>query len=1035
MKITDAVIKRSCSSTIYKRGMEYFREGRVHLRKRTDNLITAVVDGEKLYNVSVRFKDNGTIADSFCTCPYYETMHSTCKHIVAALQQLKTEQDENVGLTDENDKIAASLCCGFAERSNERLPLRIRFILYITESPAVSFGMSIELGDAGVIHGIENFLDMYASGRPFKASKSVVYDPLKSDFSPHERELLNIITEAYENKASEAPIYTKAVYRTSFGSATLKRILAVLMNVEFSVVFNGITLSDIRFLEENPDIIVDLQASDSEIILSVSDRGFALTPDGEYFLHDNIVYKTSDEYRSYFMPIYRALDSGRRTQISFKGDNKMLFAANVLPHIKGRHGVVSHGIDNLIVNEMPEFTVYFDARVNTITAVIIAKYGSVPIRIGQNENTDNKIVVRSKSSEDDILSYFTDFTQSDGTFVLADDNLIYSFLKYTLPLLSQKAKLVFSDPFKSLGISETINISAKISYNPDVDLLEADFESELDIDEIYSILASVKLKESYYRRPDGSFISLEDNDKRYIFDLLEQLEFSPSDIEHRHKQLPKYHSLYLNAIDGVKKDQSFIQYIENIKKIEPNIPAELQDTLRFYQKDGIKWIKQLSSLGFGGILADDMGLGKTLQVLAFIKGESPSEPVLIVTPSALTYNWINEITRFTPDIKTLIIDGARDERETLISSIDEYDVIITSYPLLRRDITLYRAREFSYCFIDEAQYIKNPKTMNARSVKKIRAAHKFALTGTPIENSLSELWSIFDFVMSGYLHDIKTFRAVYETPIVKDGDENAGMDLKAKIKPFILRRMKSDVLSELPEKMEYNMFADLTPEQKKMYSSYLSLAKSQTASLLNEGGRNKMQILTLLMRLRQICCHPSLFDENYTYESGKLHLLIELVESAVDSGHRLLIFSQYTSMLEIIRNELNKKNLKCFYLDGKTPPYERSEMADRFNGGDRDIFLISLRAGGTGLNLTGADTVIHYDPWWNPAATDQASDRAYRIGQTRDVQVIRLAAKGTIEEKILKLQESKRSLADDLITANSETFASLTNDEIMSLFE
>ena len=1034
MKITDAAIRRSCSATIYKRGMEYFREGRVHLKKRSDSLITAVVDGENMYNVSVQLDDNGSITDSFCTCPYYETMHSTCKHIVAALRQRMAEQEEDSGLlsSDENNRIAVGLCRSFAGKPDARLPIGIKFILYVSDRSSAEFSMSLEMGGTAV-RGIENFLDMYLNGKPFRIAKGISYDPEKTLFTEYEKNILSVLAEGYENRSGDTPLYSKAAYRVQIGYSSMLRILPSLSKSDFALVYNGMRISDVRFLDEDPDIIVDVRASDGEITLSVSDKGFALTRGGEYFLHDNIIYKTTAEYRSYFMPIYNALSSGGRTQIAFRGENTMLFASHVLPAIKGRHGVVSQGIDNLIVNERPSFTVYFDAAGNCITAAVVAHYGTIALRIGESIPENSKIIVRDKAAEDDILSELADFTNDSGLFRLDNDEAIFSFLKYRLPRLSSKAETVFSDSFKALEISDSVSISAKVSYNRDIDLLETKFSTDLSLDEIYGILASVKLKEHFYRLPNGSFISLDDNDKKYIFNLLEQLEFSPSELEQRSKLLPKYQALYLNALDGVEKDDSFLVYIDSIRKIEPNIPEHLRDVLRFYQKDGIKWLKQLSSLGFGGILADDMGLGKTLQVLAFLEGERPSSPALIVAPSALTYNWLNECSRFTPSLRALIIDGNRDERTELISTIDNYDIIITSYPILRRDISLYSRRTFSYCFIDEAQYIKNPKTMNARCVKRINAEGRFALTGTPIENSLTELWSIFDFIMAGYLHDLRTFRSVYETPIVKNGDADTGIDLKARIKPFILRRMKSEVLEELPEKMEYTMYADMTLEQRKMYTSYLALARNRTMSLLETGG--KMQILTLLMRLRQICCHPSLFDENYTYDSGKLRLLTEITENAADSGHRLLIFSQYTSMLEIIRNELNKKGLKCFYLDGKTPSYERAEMADRFNGGERDIFLISLRAGGTGLNLTGADMVIHYDPWWNPAAMDQASDRAYRIGQTRDVQVIRLASKGTIEEKILQLQEAKRSLADDMIQTNSETFASLTNEEILSLFE
>lgn len=1037
MKITDELIRKSCSATIYKRGMEYLREGRVHMRKRGDNLINAVVDGEELYNVQVRFNENG-LEDFFCTCPYYETMGSMCKHIVATLKQRQAELSEGEKYTDENDRLAGLLCGEYASFANERTPLYAKFILYINSNVGeeVSYAMSIEAGESsGAMHGIENFLDNYLHSKKFVIDRHTVYDPSKTYFSHAQKEIIDILAEAYEMGSVKNSLYTKTAYQTSFGEKTASRIFPLLRDVEFSLVFDGMAISDVRIKDENPDIIMDIDAVEDEITLSMNEYGFALSRDGSWFLYENIIYHTNSEWRRYFMPVYRALSSENRTHISFKGNNTILFAANVLPNLRGKHGVITQGLDEMIVDEHPIFRLYFDVENRMISAVVTVSYGSISLRIPNAKTDSRKIIVRDYSAENDILESFSHFTFSDGTFLLDDDADIYSFITFELPLLALKAEIISSDRFNSLKIKEDISISAFVRYNEKVDLLEAGFESNLSYEQICGILNAIKLKRSFYRMEDGRFIDLVKSPKRDVFTLFERLNFSEDDLKAGEKQLPKFHSLYLDALKNIEHEQSFKNYIEKIKGIEPQIPESLKGIIRPYQYEGIRWLKQLSVLGFGGILADDMGLGKTLQVLAFIHGEKPDGPVLVVTPSSLIYNWLNEIERFIPDAKTLIIDGVKNEREDLIKTVEKYEFVITSYPILRRDIALYSDITFEYFFIDEAQHIKNPKTMNARSVKKINAKHKFALTGTPIENSLIELWSVFDFIMHGYLYNLSEFRTRYEYPVVKDDDKLVAADFKAKIRPFILRRMKKDVLSELPEKIENTMYADLTMEQKNMYSSYLVLAKNETAAILNEGGQGKIRILSLLMRLRQICCHPALFDAAYKKDSGKLNMLLELVENAIESGHRLLIFSQFTSMLNIIRDKLNEEGIKSFYLDGKTPSYERAEIADRFNGGEREVFLISLKAGGTGLNLTGADMVIHYDPWWNPAVMDQASDRAYRIGQTKAVQVIRLAARGTIEEKILKLQENKRLLADDIIRVNSDTFSNMSDEEILSLFE
>lgn len=1034
MQITENMIRKICSSTMYKRGLDYFKEGRVHLRKREENLITAVADGDELYNVNIKL-DGDKITECFCTCPYFETMNAACKHIVAALLQRQKELEAGEDFVDENDKLALQLCGDFVARKREKKQLHAKFILYISKLPASKTGYGLSMIVEGIeVHGIENFLEKYLSGEEFKFDRYTKYNPQENEFPKAQDEIIKILAEMYESRNAGAQMYMKAAYRTEFGSMAAKRIFPRLSAVDYSVIFDGMNLGKVRITEENPDIIIDIDAADNEIDMSVSDRGFALTHDGEWFLHENIIYHTDEEWRGYFMPIYHALATEGRTQLSFKGDNSILFATHVLPDIRDKHGVIARGIDDLVITEKPLFEIYFDTLGNGITATVLAMYGNLAIKLPSDNHMDGKIVVRDFKGENDIMSSFTPFANDNGTLTLYSDRDIYLFLSDEIPRLEKKARLFFSDRFKNLTITDDIKIQASVSYMSHIDLLEAGFESDLSYEQISGILNAVKLKRSFYRLSNGSFIDLEHSRQKDTLDLLNQLDFTFEDLRYGTKTIPKYHALYLNSLDSVKKNKSFVSFIDEIKNVKGTVPKELEDVIRGYQRDGVEWLAQLSYLGFGGILADDMGLGKTLQVIAYIHGKKPDKPTLIIAPSALLYNWQSEINKFTPDATSLIIDGAKEERAKLLKTIDKYEFIITSYPILRRDIAQYEEKEFSYCFIDEAQHIKNARTMNARSVKRINAEHKFALTGTPIENSLMELWSIFDFIMPGYLYSSHEFRTRYEMPLVKDGDKMTANSFRARIKPFMLRRMKQDVLWELPEKIENTIYAELTKEQKDMYSAYLAVAREQTKELLSEGGQGRMKILSLIMRLRQICCHPVLFDDNYKKESGKLNLLMELIDNAREGGHRILVFSQFTSMLDIVRKDLDEAGVEYFYLDGHTPSKERAELSRRFNGGEGEVFLISLKAGGVGLNLTGADMVIHYDPWWNPAVMDQASDRAYRIGQTKAVQVIRLASKGTIEEKIIDLQESKRHLADDIVRVNTETFSSLTDNEILALF-
>ena len=412
----------------------------------------------------------------------------------------------------------------------------------------------------------------------------------------------------------------------------------------------------------------------------------------------------------------------------------------------------------------------------------------------------------------------------------------------------------------------------------------------------------------------------------------------------------------------------------------------------------------------------------------------------MVSPSSLTLNWQNEARKFTNELKTVVIRGTLQERKTLIEEIENYDLVITSYDLLKRDIELYKEKNYTFKYIiaDEAQYLKNSNTKNAKAIKEIKAETRYALTGTPIENSLAELWSIFDFIMPGYLFTYRKFKNIYETPIVKEEDEQAMAKLKMLIEPFVLRRNKKEVLTELPEKTVTVLSNEMNEEQQNLYLTYLARAKQEIAEKVEIDGfeNSQMQILAALTRLRQICCHPSLFVEGYNAGSSKLEQCIEIIEEAINGGHKILLFSGYTSMFEIIEKELKKRNIKYFKLTGATKVDERIEMVDEFNENPNiKLFLISLKAGGTGLNLTGADMVIHYDPWWNISTENQATDRAYRIGQKNNVQVYKLITKNSIEEKIYELQEKKAKLADSMLDTNTKFINRFSREEIMKLFE
>lgn len=470
------------------------------------------------------------------------------------------------------------------------------------------------------------------------------------------------------------------------------------------------------------------------------------------------------------------------------------------------------------------------------------------------------------------------------------------------------------------------------------------------------------------------------------------------------------------------------------------LPREVKAKLREYQKEGVEWLERLRMMYLNGILADDMGLGKTLQAITAITHfhkENPDSVAIVVCPTSLTYNWKEEFSKFNPLLKILLVDGTPNQRKKLIQKATQNQVVITSYSLLQKDIETYQKIPFGYVILDEAQHIKNRGTRNAKSVKQLNGRHRLILTGTPIENSLDELWSLFDFLMPGLLSSYERFVEKYIRN--QPSDEGSNMDhLRRKVSPFILRRMKKDVLKELPPVSEIIYYCNLSDKQAELYKSYAASACEELSKLVKQEGFDKIQIhvLATLTRLKQICCHPALFAKEIPEEedSAKYEMLLELLTSLIDGGHKTVVFSQYTRMLQIMRKDLEQRGIKFAYLDGTSK--NRLEIVKQFNEDSSiSVFLVSLKAGGAGLNLVGADTVIHYDMWWNPAVENQATDRVHRIGQERNVSSFKLVTKGTIEEKILALQNRKRGLVTSVINSDDEALAKLTWDEVLELLQ
>ena len=670
---------------------------------------------------------------------------------------------------------------------------------------------------------------------------------------------------------------------------------------------------------------------------------------------------------------------------------------------------------------------YGDIEVNPYKEGVMAHY------------RDSALEYEVKSALYDYMPYITD----EGEFFTEDEEELFEFVSDGIETLKLYGEVYISEHFERMKIRPTPKISVGLSLKGD--LLGLDFFSEeFDLRELRQLLKSYRRKQKYHRLKDGSFFALEENALGDISEAADALGLFEKETEDGSFTLPKYRAVYLDRLfsksSGVSRDSGFRSLIRNIKAAEDGdfeIPETLKEVLRPYQKHGFRWLKTMDICGFGGILADDMGLGKSVQILSLLLSEKESGgggTSLIVCPASLVYNWEAEIKKFAPGLSSLIVTGTGAERQEKLCKAEAFDVLITSYDLLKRDVELYENISFRFQIIDEAQYIKNHSTQSARAVKQISAKNRFALTGTPIENRLSELWSIFDYLMPGFLFSYTRFRKELETPALKDGDEAALKRIKELVAPFILRRLKSDVLKELPEKTETVFVSNMEEEQRKLYAANVDLLrrvleKKTHASL----GQDTVQVLSMLTRLRQLCCDPSLCYEDYKGGSAKLESCITLVREAAEGGHKVLLFSQFTSMLEIIESRLEEEGIPFYTLTGATSKEERIRLVGAFQTDQTPVFLISLKAGGTGLNLTAADVVIHFDPWWNVAAQNQATDRTHRIGQKNTVTVYKLIAKDTIEEKILSLQKNKKALADSIITGENVDITKMSRQELMEL--
>jgi len=634
--------------------------------------------------------------------------------------------------------------------------------------------------------------------------------------------------------------------------------------------------------------------------------------------------------------------------------------------------------------------------------------------------------------------------QPDGrTAVMAiDDERTARFLTDVLPVINEQIDVYVSDAVQNMG--RNVSYGLKVGIGFEGSLLDFDVSSiDIPADELADVIRSYRRRSRFHRLNSGRLLSLQSDELAELDQMMDDYDIPLSALRKGRAKLPAYRAL---AIDGaaqgaghiaISRSRSFSQLVAAIRDASSDplvLPAGLDATLRDYQRFGVQWMHHLFSMNLNGILADDMGLGKTLEALALLQGMG-RRPNLVVCPSSLILNWRDEVERFCPGMKALCVMGTADARGYLISQATEYDLLITSYDYMRRDGERYGGIGFFTVILDEAQYIKNQRTKNAASVKGLKAVHRLAMTGTPIENNLAELWSIFDFLMPGYLFSYARFRQRFERDIVSGQNPKAQQKLKSLVEPFILRRTKQQVLKELPDKQETTLQLEFSEQERRLYLANLALANKTMREQMALPHMDRIAILAQLTRLRQLCVEPRLLYSDIDMVGSKLAGCMELLSSLKQAGSRTLLFSSFTSALDLIARQCELMKISYLMLTGDTPKQRRHDMVEDFQQGGADVFLISLKAGGTGLNLTRAEAVIHYDPWWNLSAQNQATDRAYRIGQHNAVMVYKLVMKESIEEKIMALQSRKKELADLFVEGNQGSLMTMDAEEIVKLFE
>ena len=1070
---------------IIKMSVDTFWKGEVRVQGQIE-------DETKVYQTRIFIKGS-QIYDYSCSCAEGNSFRGPCVHAKALQEafarQQKAEHTPPVSTSPEirmmireytNREVARIL------GEEEREPVYLHPYLQIRRGE-VLLEARIGREKRYIVKNLLEFAQAVHSGKRVEYGKGMAFEHVPSAFAPESRPFLDLLLEEadayirhYEEMRGHAGLPLPVMRALTLGSAARDRLFDLLEGKEVQTEDEKGAERVCRVERKDPRFPVEVEARGDGIAVTVPSALTSFRGEQRLYVADGLhLFGCSELYTETMGVFLEQMEQGGRECRSRKEKRELLVGSRDIPLFYAR---VLEGMEALGILQSPEIDwekyrpealkarFEFDSdSPDELRLRPTLSYGDFTFSPLADEHVPREIC-RDVPAEFYIsrliTRYFSYWEDESGELVIrGDEEVLYQVLSEGMPQFQEVGEVWLSESVRHLRVLPPPEVSMGVSLGGG--WLDLKIETAgIDPAELLQVLSEYRQKKKYYRMKNGEFLQLSGGGLQALDSLTADLGLTKSEFQAGEAKIPAYRAFYLDSLSGdgrmklFQRDEAYGMMVRDLKtaqSVSYAVPAVLEKTLREYQKIGYTWMRTLARYHFGGILADDMGLGKTLQVIALLtafyqekteqkaagnegSGSELPLPSLIVCPASLVYNWGQEFARFSPGIRVLLIAGTAKERQEQLEeqmrmeASEGAQVIITSYDLLKRDRAAYLGRTFEYEIIDEAQVIKNAKTQGAKAVKEISANARFALTGTPVENRLSELWSIFDFLMPGFLYSYRKFRERYELPIVKNQDPEALTALRRMTGPFVLRRLKKDVLRELPTKEERIVYSAASGRQQKLYTaSALKLKEALAGGAWS--GNGKLEVLSQLMRLRQICCDPALCFEDYTGESAKLETCVSLIASASAAGHKILLFSQFASMLERIRERLLQEGISSHLLVGATPKEERSRMVQAFASDEVPVFLISLKAGGTGLNLTAADIVIHYDPWWNVAAQNQATDRAYRIGQEKPVTVYKLILKDTIEENLLKLQNAKLALAAQVVSEGMVSLGDLSQNELMELFE